>query len=61
MTNSAMKIVHDVVNPFKIQPATPSATTVWKKIFLLSLWSAKAPQTVPSKATMTVTTEIDME
>ena len=50
-----------VAKPFRMHPMTPIATAVWKKIFLRSLWSANAPQTGPSTATMTVTTEIAIE
>ena len=56
-----MNMTQDIAKPFRMQPATPSATAVWKKIFLRSLWSANAPQTGPRIATTMVTTEIAME
>ena len=56
-----MNMTQDIANPFRMQPATPSATAVWKKIFLRFLWSAKAPQIGPRIATTMVTTEIAIE
>ena len=56
-----MKSTQFIANPFKIQPITPSATQVLKRIFLRPLWSASTPQIGPRIATTTVTTEIAME
>ena len=50
-----------VAKPLMIQPITPSATAVVKKIFLVSLWSAMAPRTGPISATTTVTIAMAME
>ena len=49
------------VKLLRTQPMTPAATVVWKKIFLDSFRSARAPNTGPSRATMTVTMEMAIE